>query len=103
MILNPAVALHALANDEAEVYERAGDHLRNVTGALCCVQVPPCRCSRARLVVGKPLYSYLLARAGWVRQADEFRWMQEKGRVSMGQPIAAGARLTRSGYCTKLI
>ncbi|MDP9171530.1 MAG: hypothetical protein M3N54_13005 [Acidobacteriota bacterium] len=99
-VIEPAVVLHALANDQVVVYSIAGDHLRNVTERY--ERSAPSRLGDrllpSRVDVGNPLYSWLIG-PEWMRPENGVRWMPGQGSLRLGSPKRAGQKLRIEGYC----
>ncbi|MEP6717297.1 MAG: hypothetical protein ABJC09_17120, partial [Terriglobia bacterium] len=99
MVLDPAVARHAIENDQVVVYSIAGDHLRNVTERY--ERFAPDRIDDRlpmRVDVGNPLYSWLLG-PEWLLPENGVRWMPGRASLRLGAPDRAGKKLSIEGHC----
>jgi hypothetical protein len=97
-VLDPAVAMHAIVNDQIVIYSIAGDHLRNITGAW--ERSAPNRFRNrlpSRADIGNPLYSWLLG-PEWLPVAGGVRWMPGRATLRLRGPIP-GNELSVDGYC----
>lgn len=95
--LPPSVALEALAQQRAVVYDASGDRLANVTGPFYALarhrwssrQLPP------RVDAGNPLFARFLG-PEWYPAEEGYRWMPQRATVRLGGPAQT---LRLSGYC----
>jgi hypothetical protein len=98
-ILPPSVALHALEQKQAVVYDAAGDRLRNVTGPYYALARN--RWSRSelprRIDAGNPLFASFLG-PEWYPIEAGYRWMPRQATLRLGGP---GRTLRLAGFCPK--
>ncbi|MBI3694549.1 MAG: hypothetical protein HY238_06880 [Acidobacteria bacterium] len=91
--LPAGVALGALAEGRAVVYEVAGGRLHNITrGYTLMARARLAAGAPRRVDVGEPLLAGQLG-AGWHRIQGEHRWMGRRAEVRLAGPRSAGERL----------
>lgn len=96
-VLPPGVALEALEEKRAVVYDASGDRPANVTGPFYALARR--RWSRQelprRVDAGNALFSKFLG-PEWYPPEEGYRWMPQRATVRLGGP---GRALRLSGYC----
>lgn len=100
VMLPPADTRYLLDRELAQVYEFAGDRLRNVTAQYRAVTAAGLPASKRPLQidVAKPYYAAQLGE-GWYPINGNSRWMAKRAVVKLAGPGKAGARLFLAGYC----
>jgi hypothetical protein len=93
--------LNGLAADEIEVYETAGERIRNITAsyrrwaATNISDSPP-----FRVDVGVPAMAYLLG-STWYPLEGSHRWMPQAATIRIAAPSTPNGKLKITGYCPR--
>lgn len=100
VLLPPADTRYLLDRELAQVYEFAGDQLRNVTAQYRAVTAArfPSSNRPLQIDVGKAYFAAQLGE-GWYPVNNGSRWMAQRATVKLAGPGKPGARLFLSGYC----
>lgn len=97
--LPEVLADRLIRNNEAVVYQLAGNRMRNITGLYGWLLSRSNNFQQPRLVrVASPLYEGQLG-AGWYPIEDGFRWMSKKGVLHTRGPAKRQGTLTVTGSC----
>jgi hypothetical protein len=91
--------LWGLATDQIEVYQPAGERMRNITAAYrasAAKKILPD--TPSRLDVGIPLMAYLLG-STWYPLEGSHRWMPQTATIRIAGPQASKQKLILTGYC----
>jgi hypothetical protein len=94
-------ALNALRYEDAEVYEFAGERMRNITASYrpwARKNIP--NILPSKVDAGSPLMTYLLG-STWYSLEGSHRWMPQKATLRIAAPTTSNRKLAITGYCTE--
>ena len=98
-ILPARIAVEALQQGRAVVYQAGGERLRNVTRITQALAEKVWGMEEPRNVdAGNALYAGQLG-AGWFDSDGRIRWMSKHAAVRLGGPQRPGEKLSLRGYC----